>query len=491
MTPDLPNPARPNPARPNPARPEVARPDVAWPPRLANGTELLGPFKDSGMTEPPSLVRRADGQVIQLSRLVYLVARLLDGSGGPDVIAAKASAELGRTLSAEQAGYLITAKLAPLGIVAGAAGSAAGSAAGTVAGTAATPAALPTARPLLALRARVTLLPAAAANTAGVFLRPLFSWPVIVAVVAGTAALDYWILSVRAVVAALAQLLNDPVDLLLVAGLSVASALFHECGHAAGCRRGGARPGRIGVGIYLVWPAFFTNVTDSYRLSRAGRLRTDLGGVYFNLIFILGLAGVYAATSDKILLLVIALTHLEMLEQLLPFVRFDGYFILSDLVGVTDLFARIAPVVRSCVSRGDKDPRVATLRRPARIVITAWVLIVIPLLAFTLGYLMLFLPSANRALWRSADQAGHLAATALTAHQYAVSAVDALGAALAFVSIAGMLYVAAGLLRRAVAVAARWSAGRPARRLAAVLAGIACAGPLVLLWLAQGQFRDW
>jgi putative peptide zinc metalloprotease protein len=42
----------------------------------------------------------------------------------------------------------------------------------------------------------------------------------------------------------------------------------------------------IGVGIYLVWPSFFTNVTDSYRLSRAGRLRTDLGGVYFNAVFI-------------------------------------------------------------------------------------------------------------------------------------------------------------------------------------------------------------
>ena len=229
-------------------------PDLAWPPRLARGTELLGEFKNSGVTEPPSLVRRADGQVIQLSRLVYLVASLLDGSRGPDVIAAKASAELGRTLSADQVGYLMTAKLAPLGLIAGPS----------------TTAVLPTAKPLLALRARATLLPAVAADAAGAFLRPLFSWPVIAAVIGGVVALDYWILSVHGLVAGLQQLLNDPVDLLLVAGLTVASALFHECGHAAGCRRGGARPGRIGVGIYLVWPAFFTNVTDSYRLSRAG-----------------------------------------------------------------------------------------------------------------------------------------------------------------------------------------------------------------------------
>src|SRR3984957_8684935 len=393
-------------------------PDLAWPPRLADGTELLGEFKNSGVTEPPSLVRRADGQVIQLSRLVYLVASLLDGSRGPDVIAAKASAELGRTLSAEQVGYLITAKLAPLGIAA----------------SAGAPAALPTARPLLALRARATLLPAATADAAGAFLRPLFSWPVIVAVMAGTAALDYWILSVGGLVAALAQLLNDPVDLLL-AGLPAASALFHECGHAAACRRGGARPGRIGVGIYLVWPAFFTNVTDSYRLSRAGRLRTDLGGLYFNLIFILVLAACYAGTSAPVLLLVIALTHLEMLEQLLPFVRFDGYFILSDLVGVPDLFARIAPVVRSTLSRWRPDPRATGLRRGARIVITVWVVCVLPLLTLVLGYLLLHLPEINRALWQSATHAAHLTAGALTGHKYAAATADSAGVALALMSI--------------------------------------------------------
>ena len=112
----------------------------------------------------------------------------------------------------------------------------------------------------------------------------------------------------------------------------------------------------IGVGIYLVWPSFFTNVTDSYRLSRAGRLRTDLGGLYFNLVFMLALAGIYVATSAEILLLVIAITHLEMLEQLLPFVRFDGYFILSDLIGVPDLFARVGAHRQERPARGPPRP---------------------------------------------------------------------------------------------------------------------------------------
>ncbi len=466
--------------------------DTAYPPRLAPGTELLGELRDSGFAEPRSLIRRADGQVIQLSRLLYLVSCRMDGARDPQDIAAAVSAELGRTLSAEQVCYLIAAKLAPLGIVAGQGAPV-----------------LPTASPLLALRARVTLLPERAAGAAGTFLRPLFRLPVIGAVVVSVAALDFWILTTHGLAPAFRQLLNDPVDLLLVAGLSVVSALFHECGHAAGCRYGGARPGRIGAGLYLVWPAFFTNVTDSYRLSRAGRLRTDLGGLYFNMIFMLVLAALYAATSAETLLLVIAVTHLEMLEQLLPFVRFDGYFILSDLVGVPDLFARVAPVLRSCLSgwprgfrrardsrpaggsRWQTDPRATGLRRGARIVITAWVLCVVPLLAFTMGYLVLYLPEVNRALWHSASHAAHLAGGALAGRRYAAATADAAGVALALMSIAGSLYIAAGLVRRAVAIGQRWSAGRPGRRFLALLAGLLCLVPLSVVWLVQGEFSDW
>jgi len=449
--------------------------DPADPPRLADGIELLGELKDSGFAEPQSLIRRADGQVIQLSRLLSMVSCLMDGSRGPDDIARAVSGALGRTLTADQVRYLITAKLAPLGIVAGQGAPT-----------------LPTASPLLALRARVTLLPAAAACAAGTFLRPLFRWPVIVAVIASVAALDFWIFSTHGLGLAFRQVLNDPVDLLLLAGLSIASALFHECGHAAGCRYGGARPGRIGAGLYLVWPSFFTNVTDSYRLSRAGRLRTDLGGLYFNLIFMLVLAACYAATSAEILLLVIAVTHLEMLEQLLPFVRFDGYFILSDLVGVPDLFARVGPVLRGCLSRWqrDRDPRATGLRRGTRIVITVWVLCVIPVLTLTLGYLLLHLPEVNRALWQSASHAAHLAAGALAGHRYAVAAADAIGVALALASIGGSLYIAAGLARQAFAIGRRWSAGRPARRLLVILAAVVCAVPLSIMWLVQGQLSD-
>jgi putative peptide zinc metalloprotease protein len=448
-------------------------PEPAAAPRLADGIELLGEYKDSGYTEAPSLMRRADGQVIQMSRLLYLVASRIDGSRGLAAIAQLVSDDLGRAVSADQVRYLMKAKLLPLGIV----------------GQSATPP--PTASPLLALRARGTLLPERLACATGAILQPLFRWPVVLAVAVCVAVVDYWLFAVHGLTAGLAQLLRDPVDLLIVVGLSVISAAFHECGHAAGCRYGGARPGAIGVGIYLVWPSFFTNVTDSYRLSRAGRLRTDLGGLYFNLIFMLALAGIYAASSAEILLVVIALTHLEMLEQLLPFVRFDGYFILSDIVGVPDLFARVSPILRSALRTRHRDPRVTGLQRRARVVVTGWVVCVVPLLVVMIGYLLLRFPAINRALWRAASREAHLAATAAVADHYAVALVDALGAALAMLSVVGSVYIATGLARRGVTLGLRWSAGRAGRRLLVALAVLAAPGALAAVWGAQGQFHGW
>jgi putative peptide zinc metalloprotease protein len=460
--------------RPAPGSPPLTAPRPAGPPRLADGVELLGEYRDSGYSRPPSLVRRPDGQVIQMSPLLYQVTSRIDGSRDAAAVADLVSADLGRTMTADQVSHLITAKLQPLGLIADE-GSAAP----------------PKARPLLALRARGTLLPERAVNAVALLLRPLFRWPVVAAVTVAFVGVDCWLFASHALGPGLQQILSNPIGLLAVFGLSVLAGAFHECGHATGCRYGGARPGVIGVGIYLVWPSFFTNVTDSYRLGRAGRLRTDLGGVYFNAVFILVLAGLYVATSALILLLVIAITQVEMLQQLIPVVRFDGYFILSDLAGVPDMFARVVPIVKSVLPGGRPDPRVDGLRRGTRILVTSWVLVVIPLLIAFMGYLLLHLPEVDRALWRSASAQGHLMATAAAGRHYATAAVDALAAALVSLSLAGMLYIVTGLARRAAILGLRWSAGRPARRLVAAAAGLAGVATLAALWTVQGGFQGW
>src|SRR5690349_13218940 len=55
-------------------------PPAAEPPlRLADGVELVGEYKDSGFKQAPWIARRADGQVIQVPHLLYLIAERADG----------------------------------------------------------------------------------------------------------------------------------------------------------------------------------------------------------------------------------------------------------------------------------------------------------------------------------------------------------------------------------------------------------------------------
>src|SRR5215217_1347222 len=87
-------------------------------PRLAQGTELIGEYEGSGFREPAFLVRRADGQVIRLSRLLYLVATESDGQSDFRQIAFRVSEDFGRSVSPENIRFLVEEKLRPLGVIA-------------------------------------------------------------------------------------------------------------------------------------------------------------------------------------------------------------------------------------------------------------------------------------------------------------------------------------------------------------------------------------
>ena len=137
-------------------------------------------------------------------------------------------------------------------------------------------------------------------------LRFLFWGPIVLLVTGFFLGLEAYALTSGKLLAGVHQVLASPSSLLLVAGLFAFSILVHETGHASGCRYGGATPGDMGVGIYVSSPAFYTDLSDGYRLGRSGRVRGDLGGVYFNAVFAVAVFPFYLITGSRLLLLVIA-----------------------------------------------------------------------------------------------------------------------------------------------------------------------------------------
>jgi putative peptide zinc metalloprotease protein len=353
---------------------------------LLEGTELVGEFKSSGYREASRLVGRSDGRLVRLSTVLYAVVTVLDRHaktermGGREMlsrVAEEVRDKTGLELTSDHIAYLMDQKLAPLGITTNSNGSRP---------------AVAESRPFLSLRFKKAVLP----SSATWFIAGLFSWlfypAVVVAVVAAALASEIWLFGTQPMGSALAQALADPTSVLLVGGLAVASSFFHELGHATGCRYSGARPGPIGCGVYLVWPVFYTDISNTYRLERSGRLRAVLGGVYFNALFIIGITLLYVWTGYPVLLAVVLIANLELMQQLLPTLRFDGYFIVSDLVGVPDLFKYIGPILKRTVLRQPADERLKALKTWPQRIVTVWVLVVIPALIAQLTFIVFQLP---------------------------------------------------------------------------------------------------
>ena len=358
--------------------------DDGWP-RLLAGTQLVGQVAGSGLREPPYLVRRCDGQVVQLSSLLYTIASCSDGRDLA-AIADRAGAQLELRITPEQVAYVAEHKLAPLGLIAYPDGSMPR---------------LQRRNALLSLRFRVGVVPERAVNTLAWVLAPLFVAPVVICTLLALVACDVMQATSHNIGAGLGTVIQTPSLVLALFGITILSLAFHECGHAAACRYSGARPGRIGIGIYLVWPVFYTDVTDSYRLTKAGRLRTDLGGVYFNALLALTAAGAYLVTAYKPLLIVFVSQQLLIVDQFIPWVRLDGYHIVSDLIGVSDLFARIKPVIASLLPGRRPDRRVTELKPCARAAVTTWVLTTVAVLLTMAVAIVINAPAYLTRAWQS------------------------------------------------------------------------------------------
>ena len=265
--------------------PPSAEPECAAP---ACAVELIGSFQGSGRTDDTYLAKRSDGQWVQLSPLLWLTLSNLDGVRSSTQVADCVTAAWGHPVAGEDIDYLIDKKLLPTGLV------------GTTSDTLEHP------DLVLSLRVKKVLIPGRVVSAISRPLRFLF-WPPIVLFVTGFfLGVEAYALTSGKLLAGVHQVLGTPSSLLFVAAFLICSIFVHESGHASGCRYGGATPGDMGVGVYVSSPAFYTDLSDGYRLGRSGRVRGDLGGVYFNAVFAVAVFPFYLITGSTLLLLVIA-----------------------------------------------------------------------------------------------------------------------------------------------------------------------------------------
>jgi putative peptide zinc metalloprotease protein len=171
----------------------------------------------------------------------------------------------------------------------------------------------------------------------------------------GAALVSLWYAVMHNVGTALPDL-HAPLQYAAVLCGMAAIGLLHELGHASAAAAYGARPGVIGLGLYLIFPVFYADVTHVWSLTPRQRVVVNLGGIYFQLLCNLILIGL-ARCAGPVGSVCHALVFVNIgvaLFNLNPFLKFDGYWVYADLFGLPNL------------RRASRELALATLRRLCR-----------------------------------------------------------------------------------------------------------------------------
>jgi putative peptide zinc metalloprotease protein len=165
-------------------------------------------------------------------------------------------------------------------------------------------------------------------------------------------------------------------------GLS-AVKVAHELGHAYTATRFGCRVPSMGASFLIMMPVLYTDTTGAWRLtSRRKRLAIDCAGVSAELMIASVATFAWALLPEGMLrsiAFILATTSwvMSLGVNLNPFMRFDGYYVLSDLLGVPNLQPRAFALGRWRMREllfklGEPAPELLPRRMARILIVYAW-----------------------------------------------------------------------------------------------------------------------
>lgn len=146
--------------------------------------------------------------------------------------------------------------------------------------------------------------------------------------------------------AAASQSVFAPENWLWLTGVWVILKIAHELSHALACKRHGGSVPETGLIFILLAPMAFVNVTSSAGFrSKWQRIQVSAAGMYLELTlaaFAVLLWGQIESPVGRHILhnLIVMASLSTILFNANPLMRFDGYFILSDLLEIPNLYHR-------------------------------------------------------------------------------------------------------------------------------------------------------
>ncbi|MFN0137259.1 MAG: HlyD family efflux transporter periplasmic adaptor subunit [Phycisphaerae bacterium] len=146
-------------------------------------------------------------------------------------------------------------------------------------------------------------------------------------------------------------------NLLIMWATLIVLKLFHELGHAYACKHFGGHVPEMGAYIILATPCAYVDASASWGFSsKRDRIIVCLAGMYVESIFAslativwaLTEPGLVHATAYNVIFLASITT---VLFNINPLMRYDGYYVLSDLVEIPNLKQRATDALNATLKR--------------------------------------------------------------------------------------------------------------------------------------------
>ncbi len=145
----------------------------------------------------------------------------------------------------------------------------------------------------------------------------------------------------------------DPANFIWIYIVVILAKIIHECGHAFACKYFSKRDGlqgdvhSLGIMLLLFAPVPYIDVSSSVQIrSRFARAFVGLAGMYCELFLAFLAILLWAHTSEDTSLHLLARNCIiitsvtTVLFNINPLLRFDGYFVFSDLTNLPNLYQR-------------------------------------------------------------------------------------------------------------------------------------------------------
>lgn len=169
------------------------------------------------------------------------------------------------------------------------------------------------------------------------------------------------------------QAFFTPTNLLLLLALTAAIKVLHELGHGLTCHHFGGEVPDLGLMFLVFAPCLYCNVSDAWRLPKHARLAIGAAGILVELVLAsLAAFGWWLSQPGLFNQLCLGTMFVSGVSTVLingnPLMRYDGYFLLSDLLETPNLAEKSSAVVRQffaqlCFGHNQESDSLLPVRR--------------------------------------------------------------------------------------------------------------------------------